>query len=209
MRRVGRLHLLTDTRVQDRHTHRELVRMAIAGGADTIQLREKDASTRDLIALGRDLGGLCRSAGVALIINDRIDVALAVDAAGVHLGQEDFPISLARRILGPDRLIGGSATTLAQARAVAAAGADYVGFGAIYATRSKANASSPRGLGQLREVAEEIEIPVIAIGGIGLAQAAEVIAAGAHGLAVIQAIVCAEDPCAATAALKAAIEEEG
>lgn len=206
MRRVGQLHFLTDARVQTPRSHRDLAQLALEGGADVIQLREKKASTRALIALGRELNALCRAAGATFIVNDRIDVALAVDAAGVHLGQDDFPISLARRLLGPDRLIGGSATTLAQAQVVAAAGADYVGFGAIYPTMSKADASSPRGLGDLREVVAQVEIPVIAIGGIDLARAPAVFATGAHGFAVIQAIAGADDPRAATAALKAVIE---
>jgi len=205
MRPVGRLHVLTDTTVQSRFGHLELARLAIAGGADCIQYRRKDGSTREMIAEARGLVELCRSAGVPLLINDRIDVALAADAAGVHLGNDDFPISLARELLGPDRIIGGSAGSLAIARAVQDAGADYVGFGALYATRSKADASAPQGPEALATVAGELEVPVIGIGGIGLGQIGEVIGAGAHGVAVIAAVAAAEDPQAATAALRAAI----
>jgi thiamine-phosphate pyrophosphorylase len=206
LRRVGRLHVLTDATLQDRCGHEELARLAVEGGADTIQFREKRASTREQIRLARALSEACRRAGVPLIVNDRVDVALAADAAGVHLGREDFPIAMARRLLGPDRIIGGSASTLAQAEEVMWAGADYVGLGAIYATTSKAGASAPLGPGTLREVARGIEIPVIAIGGIGLAQIPEVIAAGAYGVAVIQAVALAEDPRAAAAAIRAAIQ---
>jgi len=197
--------VLTDATLQDRFGHEELARLAIAGGADTIQFREKRASTRDQIRLARALGEVCRRVGAALIVNDRIDVALAADAAGVHLGQTDFPIALARRLLGPDRIIGGSASSLAQAQEAMWAGADYVGLGAIYATASKADASAPLGPETLRAVAQGIEIPVIAIGGIDRTRVAEVMAAGAHGVAVIQAVALAPDPQAATAALLEAI----
>ena len=206
LRRVGRLHVLTDATLQARYGHEELARLAIAGGADTIQFREKLASTREQIRIARTLAEACRRAGVALIVNDRIDVALAADAAGVHLGQEDFPIELARRLLGPDRIIGASAATAAEAEEAMWAGADYVGCGAVYATASKADAGPPLGPGALREIAGRLEIPVIAIGGIGLAQVPEVIAAGAHGVAVIRAVVLASDPQAATAALRAAVD---
>jgi thiamine-phosphate pyrophosphorylase len=207
LRRVGRLHVLTDTTLQVRFGHEELARLAVAGGADTIQFREKHASTRDQIRIARALGEACRRADVALIVNDRVDVALAADAAGVHLGQEDFPITLARRLLGPDRIIGASATTLAQAEEAMWAGADYVGLGAVFATTSKPNASAPIGLETLREVARRIEVPVIAIGGIGLPQVPAVMAAGAYGVAVIQAVALAQDPQAAAAAIRAALQE--
>ncbi len=206
MRRVGRLHVLTDTTLQTRFSHEELARLAIEGGADTIQFREKRATTRELIRDARALADLCRRRGVALIVNDRVDVALAADAAGVHLGQDDFPIALARRLLGPDRVIGGSATTIEQAREVMRAGADYVGFGAVFATGSKQDASAPRGLDTLREICGELEIPVIAIGGIGLDRIAAVMGSGAHGVAVISAVVLAADPREAASAARRAID---
>ncbi len=206
LRRVGRLHVLTDAALQDRFGHEELARLALAGGADTIQFREKRASTREQVRVARALGEACRRAGAALIVNDRVDVALAADASGVHLGRADFPIALARRLLGPDRIIGGSASSLAEAQEAMRAGADYVGLGAIFPTKSKADASAPLGLAALRAAAGALEIPVIAIGGIGADQVAEVMAAGAHGVAVIQAVALAADPQAATSALMEAIQ---
>lgn len=206
MRPTGRLHVLTDTDLQDRLSHREIAQHAIAGGADCIQFRQKEGSTRALIAQARDVADLCRRKGVPLIINDRIDVAIAADAAGVHLGQDDFPISLARELLGPDRIVGGSAGNLEEARAAERAGADYVGFGAVYGTRSKQDASAPQGLARLAEVAEALEIPVVAIGGIGLEQVTEVMGTGAHGLAVLEAVTLAEDPEGAARRMRAAID---
>lgn len=206
MRAVGRLHVLTDTRLQDRYGHEELARLAIEGGADTIQFREKRASTRELIETARALNMICRRARVPLIVNDRIDVALAADAAGVHLGQSNFPISLARQILGPDRIIGGSAATIEQATEVMWAGVDYVGFGAVFTTASKEDTSAPVGLDRLREVAAALEIPVIAIGGVGLSQVSDVLGTEAHGIAVIRAVSLAQDPREAAAALRQAID---
>ncbi len=206
LRGVGRLHVLIGATPQARFGREELARLAIAGGADTIQFRDKHASNREQIRIACALVEICRRAGVALIVNDRIDVALAADAAGVHLGQEDFPIGLARRLLGPGRIIGASAATAGEAEEAMWAGADYIGCGAIYATASKADAGAPIGPGALREISGRLEIPVIAIGGIGPAQVPEVMAAGAHGVAVIQAVALAADPQAATASLRAAID---
>jgi thiamine-phosphate pyrophosphorylase len=205
MRGIGKLHVLTDTGSQDRHDHPALARLAIAGGADTIQLRDKRATTRELVEIAREVGKICRRAGVPLVINDRVDVSQAADADGVHLGQDDFPISLAREILGPDRIIGGSATSVAQATEAMWAGADYVGIGSIYATSSKPDAGSPVGVAHLREVASAIEIPVIAIGGVTAERVAELLEAGAQGVAVIRAVVGAPDPQAAVAELQRAI----
>lgn len=206
MRSVGRLHVITDTTVQSRYSHLELAQLALAGGADCIQYRRKTGTTRELIEEARSLVGVCRRAGVPLVVNDRIDVAIASGAMGVHLGQDDFPLTLAREWLGPDRILGGSASTIELARAAQAAGADYVGFGALYATGSKADASAPQGPAPMGEVARALEIPVIGIGGISGGSIEEIMAAGAHGVAVIAAVASAEDPEAATAALRASIE---
>ena len=204
-RKIGRLHVLTDTALQGRFTHMDLARLAIAGGADTIQYRQKTGSTREMIETARLLKGLCAGANATLIVNDRVDVALASGADGVHLGQDDFPIDRARELLGPDAVIGGTAKTLGQVRRAASEGADYVGFGPIYATGSKADAGDVKGLERLSEVSRASPIPVIAIGGIGGSTAADVIRAGAHGIAVISAVCCQDDPRAAAAQLHAEI----
>ena len=144
---------------------------------------------------------ICTAAGVPLIVNDRVDVAIAAGADGVHLGQDDFPVQLARELLGPDRVIGVSAGTLQEAEQGIADGADYVGFGPIYATGSKSDAGAPQGLDRLSEISRALSVPVIAIGGIGIDIATDVIRAGAHGIAVISAVCCREDPDAAVRAL--------
>ena len=204
--RIGRLHLLTDVALQSRFSHEELAQLGIAGGADTIQLREKGGSTRRMIEVAKRMLAVCREAGVPLIVNDRIDVALAADADGVHLGQSDFPIPLARELLGKDKLIGGSAATLEEARVCLAEGADYVGFGPVYVTSSKENAGPVSGPAVLKHVVEMIPLPIIAIGGITAENVREVMKAGAYGVAVISAVCCQVDPEGAANELREALD---
>lgn len=206
MKNIGRLHLLTDVVLQSRFSHEDLARLGIAGGADTIQLREKRGSTRSMIEVAKRMGAVCTQAKVPLIVNDRIDVALAADADGVHLGQSDFPIPLARELLGKDKLIGGSAATLEEARICFAEGADYIGFGPVYVTGSKADAGPVSGAEGLKRVVETIPLPIIAIGGITVENVFEVMRAGAYGIAVISAVCCQLDPQGATTALREALE---
>jgi thiamine-phosphate pyrophosphorylase len=206
MKRIGRLHLLTDVVLQSRFSHEDLARLGIAGGADTIQLREKGGSTRRMIEVAKSMGAICRQAGVPLIVNDRIDVAIASDADGVHLGQSDFPIPLARRLLGKDKLIGGSAATMEEARICLADGADYVGFGPVYVTGSKDDAGPVSGPAILKQVVETIPLPILAIGGITADNVPEVMRAGAYGIAVISAVCCQIDPEGATKALRESLE---
>lgn len=206
MRKIGRLHLLTDVVLQSRFSHEELTRLGIAGGADTIQLREKTGSTRRMIEVAKSMVAVCRQAGVPFIVNDRIDVAVASGADGVHLGQNDFPIPLARSLLGKDKLIGGSAATLEEARICLAEGADYIGFGPVYVTGSKEDAGPVSGAAVLKQVVETIPLPIIAIGGITAENVGEVVRAGVYGIAVISAICCQIDPEGATRALQKALE---
>jgi thiamine-phosphate pyrophosphorylase len=206
VKKIGRLHLLTDIVLQSRFSHEELARLGIVGGADTIQLREKGGSTRRMIEVAKRMVAVCRQADVPLIVNDRIDVALAADADGVHLGQSDFPIPLARELLGKDKLIGGSAATLEEARICLAEGADYIGFGPVYVTGSKADAGPVSGPEGLKRVVETIPLPIIAIGGITVENVPEVMRAGAYGMAVISAVCCQIDPEGATKALREALE---
>jgi len=206
MRRIGRLHVLTDTELQTRFTHVELARLAISGGADTIQFRQKTGPTRELIRAALEMKQVCEEAGVTFIVNDRVDVAIACGADGVHLGQEDFPIPLARELLGAGRIIGGSASTLDEIRKCLADGVDYVGFGPVYPTASKADAAPASGNDLLRKAVEAARGPVIAIGGVNAGNAAEVVRAGAHGVAVISAVCCQPDPKAATRTLREALD---
>ncbi len=197
--------MLTDTVLQSRFSHLELARMAIDGGADTIQFRQKNGSTREMIEIARKLKGMCAEAGVPFIVNDRVDVAIASKADGVHLGQDDFPISLARKLMGEDVIIGGSAVSLEDAQRCFAEGADYVGFGPVYPTSSKPDASSPSGIVIMKKAIAAVPLPIIAIGGINAENTHEVIRAGAYGIAVISAVCCQAEPKKATQMLSQAL----
>ncbi len=199
------LHVLTD---RDWSRGRELLGVAAAaieGGATVIQLRDKTASTRQLIEEGLALRRLTRERGVLLIVNDRVDVALAIDADGAHVGQDDMPAALARALLGPRRILGVSAGNLSEAEGAVAAGADYLGVGPIYATRAKADAGAPTGPELLRQIAGRCATPLVAIGGIAAENAGETIRAGAAGVAVITAVVAADDIVAAARRLREAV----
>lgn len=187
------LCVITDERTAGDRSLLDIVRAAIQGGATMIQLRAKSATTRAIVTLGQALHEVTRSAGVPLIINDRIDIALALDAEGVHVGQDDMPAAIARRIMGPDRILGVSAETVAQAQQAARDGADYLGVGTVFATPSKADVGPPIGIAGLTEIARGVALPVVAIGGITIENARSVMEAGAAGLAVISAVVGARD----------------
>jgi thiamine-phosphate pyrophosphorylase len=178
---------------------------ALAGGATAIQLRAKHCSARELCSMGRRLADICAERAALFIVNDRLDVALACGAAGVHLGQDDLPAAEARRIAGPELIIGVSAATPAEAEAASRADADYLGTGSVYATASKADAGKPIGLKGLSRVTRTTALPVVAIGGITPDNAAAAIAAGAAGVAAISAVVGAPDVAAAAARLAAAV----
>jgi thiamine-phosphate pyrophosphorylase len=180
----------------------EVVRAAIRGGATVVQLRDKSATTREVVELGRALQAVTGSADVPLIVNDRLDVALAIEAEGVHVGMDDMPVALVRRLLGPGRLVGYSPDTLEAALRGQREGADYLGIGDVFGTPSKADAGEPIGLEGLAAVVRAVSIPVVAIGGITIENAAAAVRAGAAGVAVISAVVGAEDPEGATQQLK-------
>lgn len=202
------LHVLTDRALSRGRDMLAVARAALDGGATVIQLRDKTASTRMLVEAGVALRALTRERGALLIVNDRLDVALAVDADGAHVGQDDMPAALARQLLGPQRILGVSAGNLEEAAEAVIAGADYLGVGPIYATGSKADAGSPVGPALLRELAVRYSLPLVAIGGINVENTREVIHAGASGVAVISAVVSAEDITAATQSLLAAIQSK-
>ena len=206
MKKIGRLHVITDTTIQSQFTHAELAQMAIEGGADTIQFRQKDRSTRELVESAQAVQTVCAEHWVPLIVNDRADIALAVGAAGAHFGQDDLPVAAGRRVLSPAMIIGASARIEDKILEAISAGADYIGFGPIYQTSSKPDAESPKGLEALQRMSEIAQCPVIAIGGITVETAYEVIRAGAHGIAVISAVCGAADPVAATRHLCGEIE---
>ena len=205
MKQVGVLHVITDTTVQSRFTHSQLAEMAITGGADTIQFRQKTGSTRDLLKAAQKVQTVCARHSVPLIVNDRADIALAVGSAGVHFGQNDLPVSVGRRLFPPHSIIGASARTEVKIMEAIAEGTDYIGFGPIRQTSSKPDAEAPKGLGALARMCEIAQCPIIAIGGIAVGDVYDVIRAGAHGVAVISAVCGAPDPLAATQRLTAEI----
>lgn len=187
------LYVITDRAIGRGRPLDDLVAAAIRGGATVIQLRDKAWPARLLLEAGRRLMEITRPAGVLLIVNDRVDVALALDADGVHVGPDDIPVAEARRILGPRKIVGASAATVGEARQAEADGADYVGVGSLFPTASKPDAGEAIGPAALRPIKAAVAIPVVAIGGITHANAADAIRAGADGIAVISAVMAAED----------------
>jgi thiamine-phosphate pyrophosphorylase len=201
-----RLQVLTDWGWAWGRDMAHLASAALEGGATAIQLRDKVASTRVLIEEGQRLRALTCQRGALFIVNDRLDVALAVEADGLHVGQADMPISLARRLLGPAYLLGVSVATLAEAEQAISEGADYLSVSPVFSTQSKVDAGEGVGLSVLSEVIGLSPLPVIAIGGIGEENVASIIRAGACGVAVISAVMGTEDVTAAARRLRMAIE---
>jgi len=202
------VYLVTQESLSGDRTTPAVVEAAIAGGVDVVQLREKDVSARERYEMGREVRELTREAGVPLIVNDRVDLALALEADGVHLGDEDLPVSVARELLGEDAIVGRSVSFVEDARGAERAGADYLGVGAIYATGSKDDIDEAEyaiGTDRLAEIVDAVDIPVVGIGGIGADNAGEVIEAGAEGVAVITAITGADEAAAATRGLAATV----
>jgi thiamine-phosphate pyrophosphorylase len=195
-----RLCLVTDRSLSHGRSLVDVVGAALRGGITMVQLREKTATTREFLEEARALKALLTPHGIPLIINDRTDIALAVDAEGVHVGQKDMPVALVRAMLGPGKIIGLSITNRDQLARPDAALPDYLGMGPLYAQSTKADASTPLGVEGFRTLRAATTKPVIAIGGLKAENAAPVLAAGADGLAVVSAIVGAEDVKAATAA---------
>ncbi|WP_135547452.1 thiamine phosphate synthase [Paenibacillus cymbidii] len=180
----------------------ETVAQALDGGVTIVQLREKEAPLSRIMREGAALRELCRRSGVPFIVNDRVDVALLLDADGVHVGQDDLPCAMVRQLVGPERMIGVSAKTREEAAQAAADGADYIGVGPIFATATKPDAGDAIGTSLLRYVRRELGLPQVGIGGIDAANAADVIASGADGIAVVSAIAGSDDPREAAARLR-------
>ncbi|NOK64425.1 MAG: thiamine phosphate synthase [Chloroflexi bacterium AL-W] len=188
------VYVITDRRTVGDRSLLEVITAALRGGATVIQLRDKDLTTLDMITFGQALHDLTQSMNVPLIVNDRVDVALAINAEGVHVGPRDMPAKMARQLIGPDRMLGVSVATVADAQQAVQDGADYVGVGDLYGTPSKPDAGPPIGPERLTAIAQSIAIPIVGIGGVTLANAAAVIKAGAAGVAVISAVLGAPDP---------------
>jgi thiamine-phosphate pyrophosphorylase len=192
------VYLVTDRAFSRGRTTREIVESAVQGGVSVVQLREKDLTTRAFYEEGLQIRDFLRTHKVPLIINDRIDVALALDAEGVHLGQDDMPAAVARRILGPDRIIGISVNRPEDIGDAVAAEADYVAVSPVFFTATKDDITKPWGLEGVRLARSLTDLPVVAIGSIKLENTRDVAAAGADCVAVVTAIVAADDPAHAT-----------
>ncbi|ABB33153.1 thiamine-phosphate pyrophosphorylase [Geobacter metallireducens RCH3] len=188
------LYLITDRRQTTGRDLPAVVEEALAGGVRAVQLREKDLSSRELLELARVMRELTGRYGAKLIINDRVDIALATDADGVHLGEASIPADAARRILGAHRLIGVSCHNREGALAAEKSGADFITFGPVYPTPSKAAYGAPVGVERLAEAAALLTIPVFALGGIKGDNIPEVLATGAAGVALISAVIAAVNP---------------
>jgi len=201
LRRSLRLYLVTDRRFCGDRSLEAVVAAAVQGGASCVQLREKDTDTREFVALALALKRLLAPRGIPLVINDRIDVALACGADGVHLGQSDMPPDLARRLLPPHVFIGWSVETPDDVVRSAGLPVDYLGVSPVFDTPTKTDTRTAWGLEGLRRVRLMTPLPLVAIGGIHAGNAAQVLRAGADGLAVVSALCAAEDPCAAAQAL--------
>lgn len=205
-RRPYGLYVVTDEGLSRGLDHTQIAREALAGGADVIQLRDKSLGGRRLLEHARTIRRLTKRAGRLFIVNDRLDIALLAGADGVHLGQEDLPLAEARSISPRGFLIGVTVHNLREARAAERGGADYLGLSPIFATGSKSDAGEACGLEMVRRVGRAVSIPVVAIGGIGPANARDVLEAGADGLAVISAVVSQPDVAEAARRLRELID---
>ncbi len=195
------LYVILDTQALQGRNHLEVAGQVIKGGASVIQLRDKMQSRHKLLPLARELKKLCSENGVLFIVNDYLDLVLAADTDGLHLGQDDLPVSEARRLLPIDKIIGCSTTSVDQAEKAQMEGADYVAVGAIYPTSSKTSTTTPAkvvGLEMMREIRKAVSIPIVAIRGINTNNISDVKNAGADAVAVISAVLGAESPEKAT-----------
>ena len=183
------LYAIADTLNQPDLSFQALTQQLCAGGARLLQLRAKQHSTRDFLSLAKEVRQICQQHGCLLIINDRVDIARAIDADGVHVGQDDMPLVAARKVIGRGKIIGVSTHDPQQALAAVQAGADYIGFGPLLDTTTKTTGYTARGLDQLRQIRQLVSLPIIAIGGITTARAQSALEAGADAVAMISDIV--------------------
>jgi len=191
--KIEGLYVITDETIRPGRTHEEIAAAAVAGGARAVQLRDKQSPDRRVYEAALAIRALTRSAGVIFIVNNRVDIALAVDADGLHVGEQDIPVAEARRLLGETKFVGKTASTVEEARQAAADGADHLGASPIFPTATKPDAGEAVGLELIRQIKKHCALPVVAIGGIGESNIAEVAAAGADAAAVISAVVAADD----------------
>lgn len=199
--RLRGLYVITDTTLREGRTHADIARAALEGGARIIQMRDKNASDRDFYAQALILRQITAEAGALFVVNDRVDIAAAVRADGVNVGQSDLPVSAVRDVVGFRILVGVSVDDLRQARQAEMDGASYVGFGPVFPTATKPDTGPVTGLDTLRQACRLLDAPVVAIGGINRDNIRAVAECGAACAAVVSAVVCAEDMAAAAAEL--------
>ena len=200
------LYLVTDQGLSKGRTHEYIVEEAVKGGVSIVQLREKDISSRAFYNLAKSLIALLKPLNIPLIINDRLDIALAVDADGLHIGQNDLPYSIARKLLGKDKIIGLSVETIKQAKQANNSDVDYIGLSPVFSTNTKLDINTPLGLSGVKEIASFTKHKTVAIGGINSTNAKELIASGVDGIAVVSAIVSHENPQKAASELREIIK---
>lgn len=186
------LYVVTDRSLMKSKSVEECVEKAILGGAGVIQLREKDITSRQFYETALKVKAICDRLGAVFVINDRLDIAMAVDADGVHLGQKDLPVDVARKILGSDKIIGASTATIEEAKEAERLGADYIGVGAMFSTETKKDTRSVSSE-LLKEICSSISIPAVAIGGLKLEKIKALKDTGVSGAAVVSAVVAQED----------------
>lgn len=199
------VYLVTDAALAGGRPVEDVVRAAVDGGVSVVQFRDKHAPFPDLLARAGRLRDFLRERGIPFIINDRADLALACGADGLHVGQEDLPCRLARRLLPADAVLGVSVSTVAEAVEAEREGADYLGVSPVFDTPTKTDTPRATGLDGLKAIRAAVSLPLVAIGGIHAGNARDVIAAGADGVAVVSAIMSAPDPRAAAQAIRAAV----
>ncbi|MBD3179611.1 MAG: thiamine phosphate synthase [Candidatus Latescibacteria bacterium] len=199
------LYLVTDRNLSRGRPVREIVEAAVRGGVTMVQLREKDSSAREFVESARQLKRLLSPAGVPLIINDRVDVALAAGADGVHIGQEDIPFEAAREILGPEKIIGLSVESAEDALEADRLDVDYLGISPVFLTQTKTELTRELGLEGVRKIKSVTSHLLVGIGGLNASNLADVILAGADGVAVVSALCSADDPEEAALELSQAI----
>ena len=195
------VYLVTDSRDKTEEEFLVIIEEAIKGGTSIVQLREKTASTKDFYELALKVKEITSRYDVPLLINDRIDIALAIDSEGVHIGQDDMPADIARAIIGDEKILGVSASTVDEAVKAQKDGADYIGSGAVFPTSTKDDADSVS-KDELKEIVNSIDIPIVAIGGITLENAQELKDTGISGFSVVSAIMSAKNPQVASKKLK-------
>lgn len=201
------LYLVTDQSLSKGRSLEYIVEEAVKGGVTIVQLREKDTSSREFYELAKSLMSLLKPLNIPLIINDRLDIALAVDADGLHIGQSDMPYPIARKLLGKDKIIGLSVESIEQAREANNLDVDYIGLSPVFSTNTKLDINTPLELSGIKEIASFTKHKTVAIGGINSLNTESVIVNGADGIAVVSAIVSQENPQEAALNLKTIIDK--